>query len=133
MSRTTSRATWLYIVNAGLLSTHEIDSAFWHEWTLFRLPGGIQLFLVLNLVLLLVVLFGLQRVVRWQRGAKVFSLALAAAGVFAFGIHTTFIALGHPEFRGPVSFAILTATLLVSLIQAVVTIRCPKPTPSGGK
>ncbi len=128
MSRTTNQATWLYIVNAGLLTTHEVDSAFWHEWTLFRLPGGIQLFLVLNLVLALAVFFGLRQVARWQRGAKGFSLALAAAGVFAFVIHTTFIALGHPEFRAPVSLAVLTATLLVSLAQAVVAIRCPKPT-----
>jgi len=127
MSQTTRQVTWLYIVNTGLLTTHEVDSAFWHEWTLFRMPGGIQLFLVLNLVLALVVLFGLRQVVLWQRGAKAFSLVLAAAGVFAFVIHTTFIALGHPEFRTPVSLTILAATLLVSLAQAAVTIRCPKP------
>ena len=32
----------LYLVNASLLVTHEIDSAYWNEWELLHLPGGIQ-------------------------------------------------------------------------------------------
>jgi len=37
--------------------------------------------------------------------------------VFAFSIHTFFIATGHAEFTLPVSLLILGATLLVSLAQ----------------
>jgi len=39
---------WLYLVNAILLINHEIDSAFWKEWELFKLPGGIGGFLILH-------------------------------------------------------------------------------------
>jgi hypothetical protein len=30
-------ALWLYLVNATLLATHEIDSALWREWEWFRI------------------------------------------------------------------------------------------------
>ncbi|MGD0589579.1 MAG: DUF6713 family protein [Bacteroidota bacterium] len=30
------------MLNLTLLIIHEIDSTFWKEWNLFRLPGGIQ-------------------------------------------------------------------------------------------
>jgi Family of unknown function (DUF6713) len=123
MSGIKELVAWLYLVNATLLATHEIDSAFWHEWQLFRLPGGIQLFLVLNFLLLLVVFFGFRRVVLWQRGAKAFSFLLAAAGVFAFSIHMIFIAAGHPAFRLPLSVALLSGTLLVSIAQALLVAR----------
>ena len=127
MSRRIDQATWLYIINAGLLATHEIDSAYWHEWSLFHLPGDIGLFLILNLALLLLVLVGLRQVVLWQRGAKAFSFFLAASGIFAFKIHLYFILVDNPEFRAPVSLVILSATLVTSLVQAVVVFLCPKP------
>ena len=120
-------AVWLYLVNASLLAAHEMDSAYWHEWDLFQLPGGIQLFLVLNVLILLIVLYGLKQVARWRRGAKALSYLLAAAGVFAFTIHSYFIATGHPEFRLAVSQALLVTMLLVSVAQAVVVRRCDTP------
>jgi hypothetical protein len=36
------------LLNLALLITHEIDSAFWKEWNLFGLPGGVQEFLALK-------------------------------------------------------------------------------------
>ena len=49
---------WVYLANAVLLILHEIDSAYWREWELFRIPGGIALFLALHVPLLSVVLLG---------------------------------------------------------------------------
>lgn len=37
--------TNLYLLNFALLFTHEIDSAYWKEWDLFGIPGGIKSFL----------------------------------------------------------------------------------------
>jgi hypothetical protein len=42
-----NKADWnvnLYLLNAALLFTHEIDSAFWKEWDLIGIPGGIKFF-----------------------------------------------------------------------------------------
>ena len=87
-------AVKVYLINLGVLATHEIDSAYWHEWNLFHIPGEIDLFLVLNLVLLLFFLYGFEKVVKWERGAVLFSYLLALSGIFAFVIHSYFILNG---------------------------------------
>ena len=120
-------AVWLYVVNLSLLGVHEIDSAYWHEWEMFRLPGGIQLFLVLNLALLILLVYGLVLVAKWQSGAKSFSYIIAGAGIFAFLIHGAFLLTGHDEFRSAVSLAILVGALIVSIAPIAVVARCDKP------
>ena len=114
---------WVYLVNATLLITHEIDSAYWREWELFRMPGGIGLFLGLHLPLVLAVLYGLVLVATRSAMGLYFSLGLSLCGVGAFVIHVTFIKKGRPEFKTPMSLAILIATLLTSLVQAGLVIR----------
>ena len=49
----------LYLTNSVLLINHEIDSAYWKEWELFRLPGGIAGFLLIHFPLLFLILYGL--------------------------------------------------------------------------
>ena len=95
------KRTWnmnLYLLNFALLFTHEIDSAYWKEWELFRIPGGIQVFLVLN------------------------SLFLAASGVFAFFIHSYFILNGRCEFTMSASMVLLVLILIVSLEQGLIAL-----------
>lgn len=113
---------WVYIVNAALLIVHEIDSAYWHEWELFKLPGGITGFLLLHLPLVVFILFGLTQVTMRSDAGIVFSAVLAGGGLFAFCIHTYFLKRGRPEFRNTTSISILVATLLVSLVQAAALI-----------
>lgn len=120
-------AAWLYLANMTFLVVHEVESAYWHEWALFGLPGGIQLFLLLHLPLFALVFWGFWRVVSWTRGAKAFSILLAVAGIVAFSIHTALIARGASEFRLPTSQAILWGTLLLSLAQMMVAWQSPRP------
>ena len=116
------RLELLYVVNASLLATHEIDSAYWHEWAMFGLPGGIQLFLALNLALLFAVFLGLRELVLHTWWGLWASLGLAVAGLAAFVIHATFLLWGWPEFRLPASLAILVLILVVSGAQAALTL-----------
>ena len=113
---------WVYIFNAVLLIVHEIDSAYWQEWKLFRLPGGLTLFLCLHIPLAFVVLYGLLLVYQNVLAGYIISLILGLAGVLAFSIHTVFIWRGHTEFKIPVSAVILILTLVFSLIQLFATI-----------
>ena len=115
-------AVKLYIINLALLATHEIDSAYWHEWNLFNLPGGIDLFLVFNLVLLLLFLFGFEKVVKWENSAVFFSYLLTFSGIFTFAIHSYFILNGHPEFNSFISYSILILTFVTSIVQLVFLI-----------
>ena len=50
---------WLYLANTLTLIGHEIDSAYWKEWELFRLPGGEAGFALVHFPLLFPLLFGL--------------------------------------------------------------------------
>lgn len=113
---------WLYLSNSVLLINHEIDSAYWKEWELFKLPGGITGFLLIHFPLLLFVLYGLVLVSRQTFSGMIFSLILCLGGIFAFSIHTYFLKNGRKEFDKPISKLILLATLIVSIVQLFVTI-----------
>ena len=112
---------WIYLLNAILLINHEIDSAYWKEWELFKLPGGITLFLILHFPILFMILYGLVLIFNRSFGGLIFSLILSAGGIFAFSIHTYFLKKGRDEFRLPMSLFLLTATLIVSIVQAATT------------
>ena len=113
---------WLYLTNAVLLINHEIDSAYWKEWEIFKLPGGITGFLLLHFPLLFFVLYGLVLIVRQSFWGLIFSIILCLGGIFAFVIHTYFLKQGRKEFDKPLSRLILVLTLLVSIAQMIVTI-----------
>jgi len=113
---------WIYLLNAVLLINHEIDSAYWREWDLFRLPGDIGGFLLLHFPLLFLVLYGLVLVSRFTFVGLVFSFVLSFAGLFVFTAHMWFIKKGRKEFRAPISIFILFSTLLVSIVQATMTV-----------
>ncbi len=112
----------LYVANAAVLVTHEIDSAYWHEWRLFGLPGGIQLFLVLNLVLVVVVLAGLRALAHEQARGLAASWLVTASGFVAVIVHGVFLLRGDPSFTLPVSLALLAATAVLSAGQAAATV-----------
>jgi hypothetical protein len=113
---------WLYLVNSVLLIDHEIDSAYWKEWDLFKLPGGITGFLIIHLPLVFLVLYGLILVFQQTFSGLIFSLVLSIGGLFAFTIHTIYIKKGRNEFKVPVSIFLLISILIVSLIQASITV-----------
>ena len=113
---------WIYLLNAVVLIIHEMDSAYWKEWELFRLAGGVTGFLILHFPILFLVLYGLVLVREGTRAGLIFSLILAASGMFAFVIHFWFIRHGREEFTSAISRAILYMTLVLSVIQAAVTL-----------
>jgi hypothetical protein len=113
---------WLYLANAVLLINHEIDSAYWQEWKLFRLPGEITGFLLVHFPLLFLILYGLVLVDRQTLSGLIISLVLSFGGLFAFLIHTYFSRRGREEFGLALSQIILVSILIVSLAQAAITI-----------
>jgi len=112
----------LYLVNSVLLINHEIDSAYWKEWDLFKLPGGLTGFLLLHFPILLFILLGLILVYRHSSWGLIFSFVLCFGGLFAFAVHTYFLGKGRGEFNKPISKFILVAILLVSLVQLATTL-----------
>ncbi len=109
----------LFFANAIVLLAHQIDAAFWHEWVLFGLPGGIQFFLLLNLPIIALVLYGQRCLALGRPSGKAFSWALAASGLFAAVFHGFHLLRGDEAFRLPFSLALLVATFVLSLAQAL--------------
>jgi hypothetical protein len=112
---------WLYLFNAVLLINHEIDSAYWKEWNLFKIPGGIASFLVIHLFLVFIILSGIILIHQQTSGGLFISALVSLGGIFAFSIHTYFIKKGHPEFNTTISQMILIALLIISIVQLGLT------------
>ena len=122
----------LYLANAAFLIAHEIDSAYWHEWNLFGLGGGIGAFVLLHVPLAAAVLWGYGALRAGVRSGLWMSIFLAAAGLSAGAIHTAFLLSDRAEFRTPVSIAVITATTLLSLVQLWAAARALRRTVEGG-
>jgi hypothetical protein len=114
---------WIYLTNAILLINHELDSAYWKEWKLFKLPGGISGFLLIHFPLFFIVLYGLVLLSQNNIYGLIASLLLSFGGIFAFSIHTYFLAKGRKEFKTPLSIFILVSTLIISIVQGILTLR----------
>ncbi len=56
------RQPLLCLLNVTVLLVHQIDAAYWHEWEMFRMPGGNQVNLLLNLPIVALVLHAYARV-----------------------------------------------------------------------
>ncbi|PIG91819.1 DUF6713 family protein [Gloeocapsopsis sp. IPPAS B-1203] len=119
----TKSLSWLYLVNATILITHQIDAAYWHEWDLFRMPGGIQLNLLLNIPLVMLILFGQRCLTQGRTAGFMFSWLLVAGGIIAVSIHAYFLLQGDNAFRLPVSLGLLVTTFFLSLLQAIALLR----------
>jgi hypothetical protein len=113
---------WIYMLNAVLLIVHEVDSAYWREWELFKLPGKITFFLILHLFLVFLILLGLMFLFQNVTFGLIMSSILSMSGILAFSLHIFFIRKGRAEFKTPISLSILTATLLASIAQMALTV-----------
>lgn len=114
---------WIYLINAILIINHEIDSAYWQEWKLFKMPGGITTFISLHFPILFLILYGLILTYEKSAGGLILSLILGFGGIFAFSIHTYFIKKGRQEFKTPISQMLLFSVFIISIIQILLTVR----------
>lgn len=110
----------LFLLNAVVLITHQIDAAYWKEWELFRIPGGNQANLALNLPIIGLVLYALREVSRQTRFALRAQWLIVLLGFLTLTLHTLFFAIGHDQFLQPMSIALLVGTGVLSSAQAIL-------------
>jgi hypothetical protein len=111
------------VLNLTLLIAHQIDAAYWHEWEMFGLPGGAQVFNVLNMVIFLIVLGCFVPVVARKPSGLHCALAIAAVSALVLPIHAGFALAGYSQFHLPVSIAVIVGTFLVSIVQVYVVLK----------
>jgi len=109
------------------LILHQVDAAYWREWEMFHVPGGIQGFLVFNLAAVAVVLVGYRHVLLETRLAPRYAAVCAALGAGTFLIHAGFALAGLEQFHLPLSMAILGLCLACAawLLRDVRRVRGP--------
>ncbi len=106
-----------YFITMNLLILHQVDAAFWREWEMMSVPGGIQGFLVINAFLIPLLLFGYKQVLAKTSKAFGFSYFCAGLGILAFILHLVFFLLGHEQFTLPLSALVLLLCFISSIWQ----------------
>ena len=94
-----------------LLILHQVDAAYWREWEMFHVPGGVQGFLVFNLTAITLVLVGYRHVLLATPRAVLYACVCAALGVGTCLIHVGFALAGLEQFHLPLSVAIIVLCL----------------------
>lgn len=113
----------IVVLNLALTLTHQVDAAYWREWEMFGLPGGIQLFNALNVLIFLAVLACFVPVIQRKTSGFACSLLIAAVCGCILPIHAAFALAGYTQFDLPFSVLLIVATFVVSIVQVVVTVR----------
>ena len=111
------------VLNLSLVLTHQVDAAFWREWEMFGLPGGIQLFNAINVVIFLAVLFCFMAVIQRRPSGFRCSLVIALLCASVLPIHAAFALSGFTQFHLPFSVFLIVATFAASIVQVVLTFR----------
>lgn len=110
-------------LNIALLFAHQADAAYWREWEMFGLPGGIQMFSAFNLLAFLLVLTGYVGLLRRTSAGFRNSLAIAALSACVLPIHAGFALAGFTQFDQPLSILLIVLTFAASLAQLGLTFR----------
>lgn len=112
---------WSYLVTLSLLIVHQIDAAYWHEWDMFLVPGGIQFFDIFNLMIIPLLLLGLRAVVLKHKRGYYYSCGSACLGLLTCAIHSGFYGYGYSQFRLPISFIIIVLCGVSGAVQLLLT------------
>lgn len=106
-----------YFSTLCLLVLHQIDAAYWREWEMFHLPGGIQAYLAFNLLAIPVLLLGYTQVLLRGDQTLLFASLCAGLGALTFLIHAGFALAGFSQFQLPLSMALILLCLASALWQ----------------
>ncbi len=113
----------LALLNLALVIGHQVDAAYWREWEMFGLPGDIQLFAVLNVLIFAGLLACLVPILARSPAGFYCSLAIATCSGAILPIHASFALAGFDQFHLPVSILLILATFLTSVAQAALTVK----------
>lgn len=112
---------FVYIISLTLLILHEIESAYWKEWELFGINGGITFFIIIHFLPLIIALYGIIEVYKGTIFGSIAALIVSIIGITAFFIHLYFGRKDNTRFNIMLSKVLLWLILLVSTVLLVMT------------
>jgi hypothetical protein len=110
---------WVYIINCVFLIDHEIESAYWQEWKLFKMRSGITFFVVLHFPIVFLILLGVKLLDDKSYYGAIIALFSGLASILGFIIHKSFSKQGKEGFDLPVSKFLLHGMLFCGMILSI--------------
>ena len=112
----------IYFFTFLSLIIHQIDAAYWKEWEMFMLPGGVQGFLIFNLVAFPVVILGYRKLLKKEHNYAMYSYICGGLGVLTLILHIVFATFGFKEFHLPLSILIIILCGFFGIWQLLATV-----------
>lgn len=108
-SKISGRIRLSYLVTLSAFILHQMDAAYWQEWSMFYdfPPGEIQGYLIYNAALIPFLLIGFNKVVDSSIDSVKYSYFCAGLGILVFIVHGIFFINGYEEFKLPASLIII--------------------------
>lgn len=109
----------------SLFLLHQMDAAYWHEWDMFNdfPPGGVQGYLLYNVVLIPLLIVGYKNVLQSSKKAIKYSYFCAGLGLLVFVVHGSFFIAGYDQFTLPTSMGIIFGCFISGAWQMQQTLR----------
>ena len=108
-------------MNAILLILHEIESAYWKEWEILKLPGEITGFILLHIPILFILLYGLVEIARKSLAGNIFGVLLGIGGSLPFIVHVLIVSR-KDKFNLPISKALIYANIVTGILLIALSI-----------
>jgi hypothetical protein len=111
----------IFTINIVFLILHEMDAIYWKEWKIFGISNdeiGRKGFILAHIPIFILLLFGL--VYSETTYGHVISIILSGFLLIHFVLHAK--SYSQKIFNEVVSFGIITAMLVVSIAQLIITI-----------
>ena len=109
----------IYIINASLLLLHEIESAYFKEWEILKIPGRITVFLLLHIPIILVLFWGAIEIEKQTLSSIIIAIIAGAGGLVPFIVHKV-IVKKKGYFDSNISNGIIYLNALTGITTAVI-------------
>jgi len=113
--------TIIFIINATLLILHEIESAYWKEWEILKLPGHITGFIIIHIPILLLMLYGLIEIEKQSSASNIFGLVFGIGGLAPFVVHTL-LAKKENRFNLVISKILIYSSAVSGALLLILTV-----------
>lgn len=112
----------VYALNAVILILHEIESAYWKEWEILGLPGGMGGFVAMHLPLIAVLFWGAMEMVLGTRTGLWIALISGAAGLLPLLVHRV-IVRKPGTFNAPITSILLYSNVATGVVVFVLAMK----------
>ena len=117
----TTTLSIIYIINACLLLLHEIESAYFKEWEILKLPGKITGFLLLHIPIIIILFWGAIETEKQTTSGIIIAIIAGAGGLVPFLVHKILIRK-KGIFNSILSNCIVYLSVLTGITTAAIAV-----------